>query len=105
MGIDASGLLQVVYKMIGVKLPRYAAEQAKVGVDVGFLDQAEVGDLAFFEGHNAMITHCGVILEDKKILHVHGLVRVDELDHQGIYDRERKKYLYPLRTIRNVIPT
>ena len=104
MGIDAPGLLQVVYKMIGVKLPRNSADQAKVGTDVGFLDQAKVGDLAFFEGANGLIAHCGIILEDKKIIHVHGMVKVDDLDHQGIYDRDRKKYLYPLRTIRNVLP-
>lgn len=50
-GVDCSGLVQVTYRMRGVRLPRDAAEQAKSGIaveakDVGYDFQA--GDLLFF---------------------------------------------------------
>lgn len=102
LGIDAPGLVQVIYKMMGYKLPRHSAEQAKLGVDIGFVTQCEVGDLAFFENENQLITHVGLILEDNTILHAYGQTRIDQLDQQGIYNKKQKRYTFKLRTIRRI---
>ncbi len=103
LGVDAPGLIQVIYKMMGYKLPRHSREQAKMGSDIGFVTQSEVGDLAFFEDENQLITHVGLIWEDNTILHAHGQVRIDKLDQQGIYNKELKKYTFKLRTIRRLV--
>lgn len=102
-GIDASGFVQVVFKLIGFKLPRFANGQGMLGEDVGFLEQAKVGDLAFFQSKNGEIIHVGIIVEDNQIMHVDGMVRIDKIDQQGIYNLDTKRYSFKLRTIRRML--
>ena len=47
-GLDCSGLTQLVFKRLGVQLPRVAADQAKAGTPVASLADARPGDLVFF---------------------------------------------------------
>ncbi|MDT4946157.1 MAG: peptidoglycan DL-endopeptidase CwlO [Pseudonocardiales bacterium] len=47
-GIDCSGLVQAAYGDLGVRLPRVAADQAKMGAEVPSLAQAQPGDLLTF---------------------------------------------------------
>ena len=102
LGVDDAGLIQVIFKMIGLKLPRTALEQSKIGADIGFHSQAQIGDLAFFDRGVGQIDKVGLIIGDSKIIHVHGQVKIDLLDQQGIYDLKSKKYLSVLRSIRRV---
>jgi len=44
-GLDCSGLVQVVYKQLGIQLPRVAADQARCGQPVASLAEAKPGDL------------------------------------------------------------
>jgi len=48
-GIDCSGFTQNVYQFFGIALPRDAHQQATQGQIVGFVEEAQPGDLAFFE--------------------------------------------------------
>jgi hypothetical protein len=99
-GIDCSGYTQLVYKLCGYKLPRDAYQQAKQGETVGFVESAKIGDLAFFDNAEGDITHVGIILNDGKIIHASGKVRIDLIDHQGIYHQELKNYTHQLRIIK-----
>lgn len=99
-GIDCSGFSQMVYKLCGYKLPRDAYQQAKEGETVGFVASANLGDLAFFDNAEGHITHVGIILNDGKIIHASGKVRIDLIDHQGIYNQELKTYTHQLRIIK-----
>jgi soluble lytic murein transglycosylase-like protein len=47
-GLDCSGLVQRTFADLGVKLPRLAADQAKVGQAIPSLAQAQPGDLLAF---------------------------------------------------------
>ena len=67
LGIDCSGFVQVLYKCLGIALPRDAYQQAEVGKTVNFAEEAVTGDLAFFHGDDGKIIHVGMILKDKKI--------------------------------------
>ena len=49
LGIDCSGLTQMVYRLQGINLPRDAYQQAEIGKTITKLDNSEAGDLAFFE--------------------------------------------------------
>ncbi len=102
-GIDCSGLVQTVFKLIGVPLPRDAYQQAKKGQVLSFIEEAEAGDLAFFDNEEGRITHVGILLDNHKIIHAHGKVRIDTLDYTGIYNSELKKHSNKLRFIRKVI--
>lgn len=102
-GIDCSGFVQLVYKLNGVQLPRDASEQAKMGQTLSFIEEAEEGDLAFFDNDEGQIIHVGIMLENNRIIHASGKVRIDRIDHQGIYNVETKKYSHRLRLIKTII--
>jgi hypothetical protein len=103
MGLDCSGLTQLVYKQHGVGLLRDAAQQATQGEMINFISDGLPGDLAFFDNEEGKIVHTGILLNDHQILHSSGEVRIDTIDHQGIFNRELNKYSHKLRLIRRVV--
>jgi cell wall-associated NlpC family hydrolase len=84
-------------------LPRDARDQAGIGQAIEFANEAKPGDLAFFDDENGVISHVGIVAEDASIIHCSGFVRVDRLDHQGIFNLETHRYTHKLRIIRRVI--
>lgn len=102
-GIDCSGLTQMVYKLNGYKLSRDASQQAKQGEALSFIEESEPGDLAFFDNEEGNIIHVGIIMEDNYIIHASGKVRIDRLDHLGIYNAETNRHTHKLRVIIKVI--
>lgn len=102
-GIDCSGFTQVVFKLLGVPLKRDAYQQAQQGRDVGFIDLAKEGDLAFFSNKEGKIVHVGIVLKDKKLIHASGRVRIDKVDSFGIYNEETKKYSHNLKLVKRVL--
>ncbi|WP_207426125.1 C40 family peptidase [Pedobacter sp. SYSU D00535] len=102
-GIDCSGFTQVVFKMLGVKLKRDAWQQAEQGEVVSFLQEARAGDLAFFDNEEGRITHVGIMLDDQKIIHASGRVKVDPIDDQGIYSLDLRKHTHKLRIIKRYV--
>jgi len=104
MGIDCSGFVQNVFQYFNVWLPRDASQQANIGTAVGFVEQAKPGDLAFFDrAEDGHIIHVGIILEDKKIIHASGKVKIDSIDHHGIFSKAQNKYTHTLRIIKRVV--
>ncbi|MGE0088619.1 MAG: NlpC/P60 family protein [Bacteroidales bacterium] len=101
-GIDCSGLVQVVYRIADISLPRDASQQATAGSTVEFIDHVKTGDLAFFDNEEGAITHVGIISNKEQIIHSSGFVRVDKFDHQGIFNVNTKQYSHKLRVIKRV---
>jgi hypothetical protein len=102
-GIDCSGFTQQVFKMLDLKLPRDAYQQAEMGNAVGFLQEAQIGDLAFFDNEEGRITHVGIILNDENIIHSSGKVRVDKIDNMGIINTETGLRTHKLRLIKRYL--
>lgn len=102
-GIDCSGLAQIVYRMAGIDLPRDASQQVKLGQSFSFVEEALPGDLAFFGDDAGCITHVGIIWEQNRIIHASGRVRVDKIDHQGIFNENLKRYTHTLKVIKRVL--
>ncbi|MDU8886971.1 C40 family peptidase [Yeosuana sp. MJ-SS3] len=103
LGIDCSGFTQMVYKINGYKLLRDASQQAAQGEALSFIEESEPGDLAFFDNDEGNIIHVGIILKDNYIIHAHGKVRIDRLDHSGIYNVEKNIHTHKLRVIKKII--
>lgn len=103
LGIDASGLTQMVYKLNGHTLFRTTEKQATQGEALSFIEESEPGDLAFFDNNEGTIDHVGIILKDNYIIHAHGHVRVDRIDHTGIFNTDEKMYSHKLRVIKKII--
>jgi hypothetical protein len=102
-GIDCSGFTQIVYKLCGYQLLRNSKEQATQGEVLSFIEESEPGDLAFFDNEDGEIIHVGIILNDYNIIHAHGKVRIDTLDHSGIFNRDLQKHTHKLRVIKKII--
>jgi gamma-D-glutamyl-L-lysine dipeptidyl-peptidase len=102
-GIDCSGFTQMVYKLNGFKLLRDASQQANQGEALSFIEESEPGDLAFFDNEEGNIIHVGIIMDDNYIIHASGKVRIDRLDHLGIYNAETNKHTHKLRVIKKIV--
>jgi cell wall-associated NlpC family hydrolase len=102
-GIDCSGFTQQVFKMLDIKLPRDAYQQAALGEAVGFLQEAQIGDLAFFDNEEGRITHVGILFNESNIIHSSGKVRVDKMDNMGIVNTETGERTHQLRLIKRFL--
>jgi cell wall-associated NlpC family hydrolase len=102
-GIDCSALVQLVYKIHGIALPRDADKQAELGEARDFVEESEPGDLAFFEDETGFISHVGLVLSPFELIHASGKVRIDSLDFSGIYNAEKNKHTHKLRMVKTVI--
>ncbi len=103
LGLDCSGFSQTVFKICGIKIKRDASEQCLQGNHVGFIDEAQSGDLLFFGNPDENITHVGIYMGENFIIHASGSVRIDKIDHYGIFDNQKQIYTHQLRSIKSFI--
>ena len=116
LGMDCSGLSQTVMSLFGFCLPRNASQQVKCGQEVARLQDAQAGDLVFFD-HNDMsgedcdpnnskgdtrITHVGLLLDAERVIHCSGRVKIEHIDVRGIRSAERQAYTHHLAAIRRM---
>jgi gamma-D-glutamyl-L-lysine dipeptidyl-peptidase len=102
-GIDCSGFIQMIFKLENIKLLRDALQQAGQGEVISLLAEAEPGDIVFFDDEEGNINHVGLLSDNRRVIHCSGKVRIDTLDHEGIYNDELQKYTHKLRLIKRVI--
>ena len=68
-GVDCSGFTQSVFKHFGIRLPRSAYRQSRVGTEVDPKD-LKPGDLLFYKYDDyAPVTHVEIYIGDGKIIH------------------------------------
>jgi cell wall-associated NlpC family hydrolase len=102
LGIDCSGFVQIAFKIHGIALPRNASQQAHKGITVDFISDAKPGDVLFFSDDTDTISHTGILLAKETIIHAAGRVRLDRVDHQGIWSDEAGRYTHRLRLIKRM---
>lgn len=100
-GIDCSGFTQIVLRSNNVFIPRDAKDQAKFGKVVNY-ESLKTGDLCFFGDDLEKITHVGIYLGNKKIIHAFEKVRIDKLDKKGIVNSSSLKTTHLLKSIRRM---
>ncbi|HET7327452.1 MAG TPA: transglycosylase SLT domain-containing protein [Nocardioidaceae bacterium] len=64
-GLDCSGLVQLVYRKLGIELPRVSYEQATAGTAVSDLAHARPGDILAF---GRPVHHVGIYIGDNKMI-------------------------------------
>ena len=71
-GADCSGLVQSVFALHGLQLPRDAWQQAELGKDAGRdVGEAQAADLLFFSDRaDKRVTHVGIALGDRRMVHL-----------------------------------
>ncbi len=102
-GIDCSGFAQMVFKICGYRLFRDSGQQANHGKLVKSVDQGKPGDLVFFKDADDKVNHVGILLDDDRIIHASGRVRIDHLNEEGILNLETKIYTHQFAHIRRIL--
>ena len=77
-------------------LPREVEEKLD-GVEIDY-KQIEPGCLAFFG--EKKITHVGILINNRSIIHAFGFVRIDIFNRKGIINSITKKITHKLKQIR-----
>jgi hypothetical protein len=69
-GFDCSGLVQQVYSDLGIDLPRTSSQQATSGRAVASLDEAQPGDLVFYDYSSSRpgIDHVGIYIGNGQMI-------------------------------------
>lgn len=102
-GLDSSGYTQLVFKCCGIELPRHVEDQAMSGETIDFMASAQLGDIGYFTTDSERISHAGIILQNNHIIHPYGYVRIDKLDHYGIYNVDISQYTHRLKIIKRYL--
>ncbi len=99
-GIDCSGFTQSIFRFFNKPLLRDAWQQATQGEVIGFLQEARCSDLAFFDNEEGRITHVGILLDEHRIIHASGKVRIDPIDNAGIVNSDTGERTHKLRVLK-----
>jgi gamma-D-glutamyl-L-lysine dipeptidyl-peptidase len=102
LGIDCSGLAQLLHRLGGVRCGRDTIHQVLEGEAVASLARAELGDLVFFKSSRDGARHVGVVWEAGHILHASGSVRIDLLTEEGILNVETHEKTHEFQCIRRL---
>ena len=90
LGMDCSGLIQLVYSLFEHNIPRDSGDQKKASKKIEFVNK-RLGDLAFFKNKKGNVNHVGFVLDNNEIIHASGKVRIDTLTTDGIINKETNK--------------
>ncbi|RZP09537.1 MAG: hypothetical protein EVA37_03875 [Flavobacteriales bacterium] len=102
-GIDCSGLSQIYFRTKNIFIERDAKDQYDSGTEIERIDEAEKDDLCFFGDTKDNITHVGIYLGSRKIIHAFNRVRIDKLNEKGIINSDTLELTHRLQGIRRII--
>jgi hypothetical protein len=103
-GIDCSGFVQMVFKLCGYKLLRDSSQQASQGKSIKNRADSSPGDLVFFKNESDKINHVGILIDNNKIIHSSGRVRIDQLTEDGIFDADANVLTHQFSHLRRILP-
>jgi gamma-D-glutamyl-L-lysine dipeptidyl-peptidase len=105
-GADCSGLVQTVFALHGIQLPRDAWQQAELGDDAGRdIGELMPADLLFFSDRaDRRVTHVGIALGNRRMVHLalgRGGYSVEQLDDRkdAYVDKLRDRFLMARRIV------
>ena len=102
-GIDCSGLSQIYFRTKNIFIKRDAKDQYDSGIIIEKVDDAEKDDLCFFGDSKDNITHVGIYLGSREIIHAFNRVRIDILNEKGIINSDSLDLTHKLQGIKRII--
>ena len=102
-GIDCSGLSQIYFRTKNIFIKRDAKDQYDSGIEIERIHEAEKDDLCFFGDSKDSITHVGIYLGSRKIIHAFNRVRIDILNEKGIINSDSLDLTHKLQGIKRII--
>jgi len=102
-GYDCSGLIQTLYRLHKIILPRDAKDQIKLNNLVEVFSNFIKGDLIFFNEDNK-VNHVGMFIDENKFIHSSGYVKINSINKKdGLYDDKLYMRLLGVFRIQNDI--
>lgn len=104
LGYDCSGFVQDVFRFCGYKLPRDSSLQRNfLELNSIKLEEAEPGDLVFFQKKN-VIVHVAICLGEGEIIHSSGCVKTNSLIEGNIgFDPDLREKMDCCKSINQLI--
>ncbi|MEA1987176.1 MAG: NlpC/P60 family protein [Candidatus Marinimicrobia bacterium] len=82
-GIDCSGLVQTIFAILKISMPRDASQQIKIVKDNEIdVEDTESGDLIFFKNENDSIVHVAFSLGGYQFIHSSSEMKINSLDKE-----------------------
>lgn len=100
-GIDCSGLMQILFQFVGIKLTRDVSTQITEGVEISF-NNIKPGDLMFFKNTTGTPVHVGLVISPQEVIHASGYVKLSKFDERGIREDDNTGYSHTYHKIRRV---
>ncbi len=104
-GVDCSGLVQAVYRVHGITMPRDSSLQASIGSELDIangLDHLREGDLVFFTEMPGCITHVAISLGGARIIHsavANGEVAMNDLNGNSMIEKRLRSIVALARRV------
>ena len=105
-GADCSGMVQAVFALHGIPLPRDAWQQAEHGATMrGALSDVQAGDLLFFsDREDRRVTHVGIAAGPNRLMHLslgRGGFAIERFDDSGdaVTAALRARFLFTKRLV------
>ena len=91
-----------ILELKNIFIERDAKDQYNSGVEIERIDEAAKDDLCFFGETKDTITHVGIYLGSRKIIHAFNRVRIDKLNEKGIINSETLELTHKLQGITRI---
>ena len=98
-GTDSEGLVYSILRNNVQNAPFTFQECMKYGTILSFMEEASIGDILLFSDTSGDVSHSGIYLGGDRVIHASGNVKIDRIDHQGIFANDMKRYTHPLGMI------
>lgn len=98
-GIDDLNLVCNALGVVFNSIPHTIDEITKFGYRLSFIEEATLGDVLLFSDASGEVSHCGIYMGNGRVLHASGKVKIDKVDHQGIYNPTLRRYSFQLAGI------
>jgi hypothetical protein len=102
-GVDGIGLAQVAFRISGYSISRSTEKLVMHQKTVKNIDNVRPGDIAFFISRKEGKVKTGLLLEENKVLHADGRVKIDHLSEDGVLDIETKIFTHELKSIIRIL--
>jgi hypothetical protein len=102
-GVDGAGLVQVAFRISGYSISRSPEKLIKQQKPVKSIDDVKPGDIAFFASRKEGKLKTGLLLEENRVLHADGRVKIDHLLEDGVLDIETKIFTHELKSIIRIL--
>lgn len=93
MGIDCSGFVQVVFKSLGIHIPRDTSQQIHFGKEISPSEVSETDIVFFADSKDALKpTHIGIMISKSEVIHAGPSVRVNQIENGLMQVTEKSEY-------------